>query len=95
MYSGVGAYVGFSPDAALLSARRERPRARFQHRGTIARVVVTGRGGGWMPPRHTSSAVIGEFGAEIGLRLAIAVTLPRTRRQGAGSGRHQDPRRER
>jgi hypothetical protein len=76
VYSGVGAYVGLSPTLRffLLGVNDDEPA--FNILAPSLELVVTGRGGGWMPPEGaTSSTLVGEFGAEIGLRFAIGSDL--------------------
>lgn len=71
-YSGIGAYLGAAATARVHVCGANDAEPAFNLVAPALEVVVTGRGGGWMPPEgNASTALVGEYGVEFGLRLAI------------------------
>jgi hypothetical protein len=72
VYPGIGAYLGASPSLRLFLFGVNDDEPAFNVIATAFELVLTGRGGGWMPPEGAAStALVGEYGVELGLRVAI------------------------
>ncbi|HWA28551.1 MAG TPA: hypothetical protein VG734_23075 [Lacunisphaera sp.] len=75
-YDSVGAYLGASATARVRLAGVNDNDPAFNVVAPIGEVVLTGRGGGWMPPEDAASArLVGEWSAELGVRFSLGSDL--------------------
>lgn len=75
-YPGIGAYLGAAATARVRICGVNDAEPSFTLIAPVLELVVTGRGGGWMPPEgNASTALVGEYAVEMGLRIALGTDV--------------------